>query len=59
MLTRLGRMRASTAAGIYAKAAIVATRRGYMTAPRFVLSLAEDLVKNPTLRQSLWPAEVE
>ena len=57
LLTRLGRMHATTAAGVYAKATIVVTQRGYMAAPRFILSLATDLVNNPKLRASLWPAE--
>ena len=58
VLNRLTKTRAATAAGIYAKATIIATRRGYMQAPGFALSLATDLVGNPTLRASLWPTEV-
>ncbi len=57
VLNHISKMRAKTAAGIYAKATLVATRRGYMTAPAFMHSLATDLVSNPTLRRSLWPAE--
>jgi hypothetical protein len=45
-------------AGLYAKATIVVVQNGYMTAPRFMLSLATDLVGNPGLRASLWPPEV-
>jgi hypothetical protein len=58
VLNRLGRMQATTAAGVYAKATIVVVQKGYMSAPRFMLSLATDLVGNPTLRASLWPTEV-
>ena len=58
VLGRLGKMHASTAAGIFAKATIVVTAGGCMTAPKFILSLATDLVSNPTLRASLWPAEM-
>lgn len=57
VLARLGKTRAATAAGVYAKATIVTTQRGGMSAPRFMLSLATDLVNNPTLRASLWPTE--
>ena len=49
-------MRASTAAGVYAKATIVVAKCGYMTAPNFMLSLANDLVNCPELRAMLWPA---
>ncbi len=59
VLNRLGKTPATTAAGVYAKATIVVTRKGYMTAPRFMLSLAADLVNAPGLRAVLWPAEVE
>jgi hypothetical protein len=56
ILNRLGKMRAATAAGVYAKATIVVTRRGYMSAPNFMLSLADDLVNCPGLRAAVWPA---
>jgi hypothetical protein len=59
VLGRLGKTAATTAAGVYAKATIVVTQNGYMTAPRFMLSLAADLVNAPGLRAVLWPAEVE
>ncbi len=59
VLGRLGKTAASTAAGVYAKATIIVTQNGYMTAPRFMLSLAADLVNAPGLRAVLWPAEVE
>jgi hypothetical protein len=58
ILNRLGKMRAVTAAGVFAKATIVVTQRGAMSAPKFMLSLATDLVSNPTLRSSLWPVQV-
>ena len=59
ILNRLGKTHAATAAGVYAKATVVVTRRGYMAAPRFVLSLANDLVNAPGLRAVLWPAEMK
>ncbi len=59
VLNRLGKTPATTPAGVYAKATIVVTRKGYMTAPRFMLSLTNDLVNAPGLRAVLWPAEVE
>ncbi len=59
ILCRLGKTPATTAAGVYAKATIVVTRRGYLTAPGFMLSLAADLVNAPGLRAVLWPAQVE
>ena len=52
---RAKKLRATTAAGIYAKALCVrCTRTG---AAEFAMSLAEDLVNNPTLRASLWAAD--
>jgi hypothetical protein len=59
ILNRLGKMHATAAAGIYAEATVVVMQRGYISAPNFMLSLATDLVSNPTLRASLWPAEVQ
>jgi hypothetical protein len=54
-MVRAKKLRATTAAGIYAKALCVrASRTG---AAEFAMSLAEDLVNNPELRASLWPAE--
>jgi hypothetical protein len=58
ILNRVGKTPAVTAAGVYAKATIIATRQGYLNAPGFAFSLASDLVNNPTLRASLWPTEV-
>lgn len=52
---RASKIRAATPAGIYAKALLVRTARS--AAAALAQSLAEDLVSNPTLRASLWPAE--
>src|SRR5437868_4870248 len=50
---RAKKMRATTAAGIYAKALCVRCSR--TGAAEFAMSLAEDLVSNPALRACLWP----
>lgn len=51
-LTRAKKLRANTAAGIYAKALCVrASRTG---AAAFAMTLADDLVSNAALRASLW-----
>lgn len=56
-MTRAKKLRAVTAAGIYAKALCVrASRTG---AAEFAMSLAEDLVNNHALRAMLWGAEAE
>jgi hypothetical protein len=56
ILRRIRKIRAETAAGIYAKALVVrASRTG---APMLAKSLAIDLIGCPGLRASLWPAEV-
>jgi len=55
LLRRAKKIRATTAAGIYAKALIV--RASACGAPLLAMSLAEDLIDCPGLRQSLWPAE--
>ena len=55
ILRRASKMRASTAAGIYAKALIV--RASGTGAKVLAMSLAEDMINCPGLRQSLWPAE--
>jgi hypothetical protein len=47
-------MRATTPAGIYAKAMLV--RFGTETAAILAMSLAEDLVECEALRLTLWPA---
>ena len=52
---RARKMRATTAAGIYAKALCVRCSR--TGAAEFAMSLAEDLVSNPALRAALWPPE--
>jgi hypothetical protein len=50
-------IKATTAAGIYAKAMVVrASRTG---AKLLAMSLAEDLIACPGLRESLWPAQKE
>jgi len=56
-LARISKFPAKTAVGIYAKAHVLRIGRG--DAPRLALSLAEDLVRCPGLRASLWPAERE
>jgi hypothetical protein len=54
LLGRIRKMKATTAAGIYAKAAVVrASRTG---AADLAMSLAQDLLDCPGLRASLWPA---
>jgi hypothetical protein len=54
LLARIGKIPSKTPAGVYAKAMVL--RRGYGTAPKLSLSLAEDLVACPGLRSSIWPA---
>lgn len=51
---RIRKIRATTAAGIYAKAAVV--RASKTGAADLAMSLAEDLLACPGLRASLWPA---
>jgi hypothetical protein len=54
LMHRIRKMKATTAAGIYAKAAVVrASRTG---AADLAMSLAKDLLDCPGLRASLWPA---
>lgn len=57
LLSRIRKMRAKTAAGIYAKALVVRSSR--TGAPLLAMSLADDLIACPGLRESLWPAEGE
>lgn len=53
-LGRIKKIKATTAAGIYAKAAVVrASRTG---ARDLAMSLAQDLLDCPGLRSALWPA---
>ncbi len=52
---RIRKMKATTAAGIYAKAAVV--RASKTGAADLAMSLAEDLLAAPGLRAALWPAE--
>jgi hypothetical protein len=57
LLGEVGKMRAKTGAGIYAKALAVAhTKSGALPLCK---SLAEDLITNPALRAALWSAEPE
>jgi hypothetical protein len=51
---RAAKLRATTPAGIYAKALVV--RSAQTAAAVLAMSLAEDLVTCEVLRQSLWPA---
>jgi hypothetical protein len=53
-MVRIRKMKATTAAGIYAKAAVV--RASKTGAADLAMSLAEDLLACPGLRAALWPA---
>lgn len=53
-LIRIRKMKTTTAAGIYAKAAVV--RASKTGAADLAMSLAQDLLDCPGLRASLWPA---
>lgn len=59
LVTRLAgrarKIRATTPAGIYAKALIVSTSR--TGAPHLAASLATDLISLPALRASIWPTD--
>ena len=54
-MARIRKMKATTAAGIYANAAVV--RASKTGAADLAMSLAEDLLAAPGLRAALWPAE--
>jgi hypothetical protein len=54
MLFHVKKLRATTAAGIYAKALIV--RSSVTGAADLAMTLAEDLINCSGLRESLWPA---
>lgn len=54
-LVAIGKIKATTPAGIYAKALCV--RASKTGAPVLAMSLAEDLLTCEGLRSSLWPAE--
>ena len=54
VLFKAKKIKATTAAGIYAKALIV--RSSKSGAPLLAMSLADDLIECPGLRASLWPA---
>jgi hypothetical protein len=53
-LVRLGKLRAATPVGIFAKA-VVAHRIG-PSAAYLAVSLASDLLSSPGLREAIWPA---
>lgn len=55
LLRRASKLRATTAAGIFAKAIVV--RSSQTGASKLAMSLAEDLITCPGLRTSLWPAD--
>ena len=57
LLSRARKIRAKTGAGIFAKALLVRDAR--TAAPYLAKSLAEDLIAQPALRASLWPAPKE
>ena len=56
-LFRITKMKATTAAGIYAKAMVV--RCSQTGAAGLAMTLAEDLIACPGLRAALWPATAE
>ena len=53
-MSRIRKLKATTAAGIYAKAAVV--RASKTGAADLAMSLAQDLLDCPGLRAALWPA---
>jgi hypothetical protein len=55
MLRAAGKIKATTAAGIYAKA--IAVRSSQTGARLLATSMAEDLLACPGLRASLWPSQ--
>jgi hypothetical protein len=57
LLRAAAKIRATTSAGIYAKA--IAIRASKTGAAGLAMSLADDLITCPGLRASLWPAEVQ
>jgi hypothetical protein len=56
LLKRASKIQATTASGIYAKAIAVASSKG--GAAGLGMTLAQDLIDNPTLRACLWPAAI-
>lgn len=56
LLRRVGKLRAHTPAGLYAKAQLVSGSR--TGAAILAKSLAADMIEMPGLRQRLWPAAV-
>jgi hypothetical protein len=55
LLGKIRKLKATTAAGVFAKAMIV--RASKTGAAGLAMSLAEDLIACPGLRESLWPAD--
>lgn len=55
LTSKARKLRATTAAGIYAKALVM--RASPTGMPQLATSLAEDLVSSPNLRASIWPNE--
>ena len=56
-LRAVGKLRATTPAGIFAKALVI--DRGTDHAAEFAKSLARDLLASPELRAALWPAPMD
>jgi hypothetical protein len=54
LMTRAGRLPATTPAGLYAKAAVLLSSHG--TAPRLAMSLARSITEDQNLRRILWAA---
>ncbi len=57
VMARIAKMKATTAAGIFAKAMVV--RCSKTGAAGLAMTLAEDLIACPGLRAALWPATAE
>jgi hypothetical protein len=57
LMRRAKKIKATTAAGVFAKALIVRSSRTGAT--ELAMTLAEDLIDCPGLRASLWPAEAQ
>jgi hypothetical protein len=55
LVSKARKLKATTAAGVYAKALVMRASRSGM--PQLALSLANDLVDVPSLRASIWPNE--
>ncbi len=57
VLKAAGPVRATTPAGLYARALLVRTIKG--TSAKHAVLLAEELLANPELRRAVWPSVVE